>query len=608
MKQDIFQENEINANKQMIKASIFSGFILLVIWLLYLLKFIPLKSYALVYIFFPINILLLFSTFFLQKTSFFYKKQFKYFLLLLQLIVYSIINVVVPKHGILLWALVLILTNHYYQPKFGKIIFIIALIMMFSSLYFGMIFGEYDSNLLGKGVIRYNDALEPYIYQPQRVKERIQMLEELLAEGENRYLKVFLYYYLPRAVSLVIIFFTSNALNIRTFELLEKETKINDEKKQIEAELNIAKDIQLAALPKELVNTKDVEMLAELISTKEVGGDLYDYFILDDDHIVIIIGDVSGKGIPAAMFMMKTITCFKAYTKLGKTPSEILKEVNRDLFEGNESGMFVTCFLGILNTKNGMFTYANAGHNRPIIGSNNKFRYLDCKSGFILGVMEDAMIFDETTYINKGESIILYTDGITEARNIDGEFYGDNRLIKFCNSKEFTSLLELQYDLKDDIHSFVGNANQSDDMTYLFLKYQGDPLYIDEIKRVTTRNNYSEFLEFLNKNLEKCQVKYLYQKLAIVIDEIYSNIFYYAYPEGSGDVYLRFMFNKKTKEVILTFIDKGVFFNPLDKDNKEVEQDSSLGGLGIMMVKQNVDSMAYNRLNDKNILTLKVKG
>ena len=216
-----------------------------------------------------------------------------------------------------------------------------------------------------------------------------------------------------------------------------------------------------------------MEILCELNAANEVGGDLYDYLDIDENHVAVLIGDVSGKGVPAAMFMMKTITAFRAFATKEKSPAEILKEVNDAIHDGNKSFLFVTCLLAILDKRDGKLVYANAGHNPPVIGQTGNYRYLKCESGLVLGCMETTFVEDEELYLKPGESITLYTDGITEARNPEGDFFGEERFLALMNDREYASVSEIYQAIKDGIAEFVSDAPQSDDITFLTMKYLG---------------------------------------------------------------------------------------------------------------------------------------
>ena len=605
---EALRKNEISANRQMVNVNIFTAIILIIVFLLYAFKVFPVYSTRLIFIFFPIDIGILLSSIIWIRGKSIYKAGYKYFLLFSFLIVVGLINMIIPKHGLLGYAAVIFLTNHYYNSRVVKIMFVSTLIMMLLALYAGMISGEYDINLLTEGIIQFDENGNPFIYHPNTVKERIEFLNNLAINGDNRYLKVFEYYYIPRAIFTTILFFISLGLTKRTHKLLRNEIATRQEQEKLASELNIAKEIQLKALPNEFVTGKDVEIVAELSAAKEVGGDFYDYYALDSDHIAITIGDVSGKGIPAAMFMMKAITTLKTYAQSGRHPSEILKDVNKQLCLGNDSKMFVTCFFGILNTKTGEFEYTNAGHNKPIIGTKHNFKYLDCYSGFVLAAMDELVLKDEVITIEKGSIITLYTDGITEARNINGELYGDDRLIEFYNKEEIDTLIDLQYELKDNISYFVKDAPQADDMTFLLLEYQGDEMNIKSIEVESSKNNLNKVLDFAHKFLEDNKIYTLGVQIDLILDELYSNVNKYAYDGDEGIFHLRMNYNKTKKELSLTLVDKGKEFNPLKTNPKKVEdKNAQEGGLGILIVKNFADSISYNRINGKNILLIKKK-
>lgn len=618
---DSFKRNEIDANKHMIRAANFTAISLFFVWglygLLYITNYLIMShaSYVMINIFFPVNIALLISTQLWKKTKFFNNSGYKYFIIGTFISVFFFLNITIPKHAMITWAIPILLANHYYNPKVGRITFIVCLVTMLIALYGGMFVGEYDPNLLTSGVIKLNEETgEYFLYQPDGIKERYEMLHTLLVNGENRYSKVLSFYYFSRAVSLFIIYYVSNALSKRTYNLLTSEVNATTERQQMATELNIAHDIQHAALPNEIAQFDGATIITELLAAKDVGGDLYDYFFLDNTHLAVVIGDVSGKGVPAAMFMMKSISCFKAFATINKHPSDILREVNKALYQGNESGMFLTAFFGIIDLETGMMEYANAGHNKPIIGSAGKMYYLPCSSGFILGVLEEAIVKDEYVKLEKGDILFLYTDGITEAKNINDELYGEKRLLNFVNSKEFYTLTELHYELKDDIKSFVKGAEQADDMTYLLLKYQAEKIDVMERSFLALADDTKQVLDFVGECCDKVKAASVKNDFYIALDEIFSNIVKYAYKDrdidNPGEAYIRFTFNQNKKEIVLTIIDKGIPFNPLEVDASAISGNEEMieeGGLGILIVKNKMDKVSYNRINDKNILVLNRK-
>lgn len=605
---DAYYDNEASANKQMSIANAFGALLGLGLWVCYLTGFFyanP-KIMPLINVAFPVSIVVLLTP---LIYAFKYTKQlrrpgYKFFVVFSFVLVIATLNVLLPRNALIAWALCIIMTNHYYNPKLGIFTFVISLVLMLICLYFSLFVGEYDSNLLGGNELVNHDVVEVF-----GIVERYEMLHQALLEGKNRYLETFIYSYIPRALLLSLIFIVSNSLNIRTYKLLVDEIKVNSEQQKTITELDVAKDIQLATLPTEFVTSKDIEIQAELKAAKQVGGDFYDYFILDDDHVGLLIADVSGKGIPAAMFMMKTITCFRNVASINKTPSETLKEVNRVINKGNDSNMFVTCFFAILNTKTGVMRFANAGHNPPILGQQKHYQFLKCQPGFVLGPMKEAFVNDEEYKFNNGDTITLYTDGITEARNEKGEFYGEERLKLLFNKKEYSCLVELHHSLKDDIERFVDGADQADDMTYLTLKYHGDNYLFREQRFRGTKENLSSMLELISEFGHEMKLEEMFiNNLSVVADEMLSNIIKYGYADYTDDIFIRLLFNVDKNEFVITIIDRAIKFNPFDVNNKPVGGDVSQikeGGLGILIVKKLMSEYAYDYINGKNIVTLK---
>ena len=604
---EAYYDNEADANKQMIFANAFAGSILFVIWIMYLTGVFPLytNTLTLINIFLPINIFILFTPLFYLKKGL-KKPRLKYFLVFSFIFVVAILNVIIPKHAIIGWALCIAIVNHYYNTKLGLKAYITVLILMLLCLYLSMFVGEFDPNLLGEGKVI--DGQITYVYG---VKTRYNYLHELLLAGDNRYLKVFAFYYMSRAILISLLFFVSNSLNKRTYKLFIKEIEINTEQSKTKTELELSSELQMSTLPVEMLANEDVEIQAELKPAKIVGGDFYDYYRLSQNQVAILIGDVSGKGVPAAMFMMKVVTCFRNYISVDKTPSQVLKDVNMALCKNNKAQMFATCFIAVVDTQTGLVKYSNAGHNPPIIGHNKNYRYLSVQNGVMLGVLESINLVDEQFSLNKGDTITLYTDGITETKNDKDELYGENRLINLFNKKDYSCLLELHHSIKDDVAKFANGAEQSDDLTYLTLKFHGDKYLYQEQTFVTQTNQIGEMLKFIKDFSVKNNFETRFvNNLMIVGDEILSNIIKYGYKQEKGEVYIRLLYNIDAKELVLTIIDKGEKFDQFEIDNKPLNgnvNDVKEGGLGILIVKKLMSEYAYDYINGKNIITLKKK-
>jgi serine phosphatase RsbU (regulator of sigma subunit) len=249
------------------------------------------------------------------------------------------------------------------------------------------------------------------------------------------------------------------------------------EKQRIQESLKLAADIQMGMLPKDFPafpKRDDFDLFASIIPAKEVGGDFYDFFLIDDDHLCFVIGDVSGKGVPAALFMAVTKTHVAASTIPGTEPSDILIRANDELCKENDQGMFCTIFYGILNTKTGEVRYSNGGHNPPYLvhadGSNEQ---LEGTEGIALGVMDGMDFGVNTLTLGKGEAIYLYTDGVNEAMDDDGNEYSYERLEEFLKKSKGLSTTDIVNGSLDDVKGFVKNAEQSDDITVLTVRYNG---------------------------------------------------------------------------------------------------------------------------------------
>ena len=252
---------------------------------------------------------------------------------------------------------------------------------------------------------------------------------------------------------------------------------IADAKARIEAELVLAKAIQHSALPSVFPpypNRKDFEIWADMYTAKEVGGDFYDFYFVNEDTLAFLIADVSGKGIPAAMFMMTAKTLIKSYAESGMSVEEVFTQANAKLSEGNDSGMFVTAWMGYIDLKTGRISYANAGHNPPLVRhGNGSYEYLKTRPGLVLAGMEGIRYRSNVVELQPGDVIFLYTDGVTEANNASEELYGTERLKELLDSNTDKDAEHICEVVKADVDSFADGVEQFDDITMLCIRYNG---------------------------------------------------------------------------------------------------------------------------------------
>jgi len=270
-----------------------------------------------------------------------------------------------------------------------------------------------------------------------------------------------------------------NAMTAELKTYMANLTKVTAERERLATELDVAKDIQNGMLPKDFPAREDFELFATMTPAKEVGGDFYDFYMLDETHLVITVADVSGKGIPAALFMVISKTILNNFAKSfykrnGLAP--VVEAANEQLCANNEAMMFVTAFVGVLDLQTGEFVYVNAGHNPPVIyrAETNHCDFLDVKKNFVMGPMDGIPFVEQRTTFKHGDLIFIYTDGVTEALNVAEEEYLPERLIRFMNSTDCAADLEtLLAKIRGDVAAHVGEAEQSDDITMFALRFNG---------------------------------------------------------------------------------------------------------------------------------------
>ena len=387
---------------------------------------------------------------------------------------------------------------------------------------------------------------------------------------------------------------------------------IADAAARIDAELEFARTIQYASLPSVFPpypNRTDFDIWAGMDTAKEVGGDFYDFYLLGEDHFAFLIADVSGKGIPAAMFMMSAKSVLKSLAEGGMQLEEVFRQGNQRLCEGNDTGMFLTAWMGVLNTRNGLLRFVNAGHNPPLLRRRDgQFEYLKARSGFALAGMEGMRYRPHEVQLAPGDEIFLYTDGVTEASDMQQQFYGEERLQAVLNRSIGMDAKAMGHAVQADLEKFVGEAEQFDDITMLSLQYKGAPEMYEIILDAVVEN-IDTVTDFVNAKLETidCPMKAQMQ-IDVAIDELFGNIARYAYPEGNGQATVQLTLSQAPTAAEITFIDSGIPFDPLaqkEPDTTLSAEERGIGGLGIHLVKKTMSDVRYARIDGKNILTIR---
>lgn len=389
--------------------------------------------------------------------------------------------------------------------------------------------------------------------------------------------------------------------------------KVTAEKERINAELSLASDIQANMLPcifPAFPEYDEFDIFASMTPAKEVGGDFYDFFMTDKNHMAFVMADVSGKGVPAALFMVIAKTLIKNYAQMGQEPEQVFTTANRMLCDSNDAGLFVTAWIGILDLETGVLKYANAGHNPPLIKkSGGQFEYLRSRSGFVLAGLETTKYKQSEMVLNPGDRIFLYTDGVTEATNGENQLYGEDRLETFLNEYQSETAQEILVHLQNDIDGFVKEAPQFDDITMLMFDYK-KKIKPDMIEKIYPADDsaLNDVIAFVEEELEKaeCPMKTMMQ-LTMALEEVFVNVAHYAYSGEPGEVSVGIAFDEKKRIITFRISDKGVEFNPLDKADPDITlsaDDREIGGLGIFICKKTMDEIEYARKDEENILTM----
>ena len=386
---------------------------------------------------------------------------------------------------------------------------------------------------------------------------------------------------------------------------------IADAAARIDKELEYAKQIQLSALPTNFPQNEDYSIYAQMIAAKEVGGDFYDFYKLSDTTVAFLAADVSGKGIPAAMFMMTAKTIIKALAESGMAVCDIFTKANEKLCENNEADMFVTAWMGILDLTTGIVQFANAGHNPPLLKrADGTFEYLKSRPGFVLAGMEGVRYRAGEITLNPGDRLFLYTDGVTEATNLENQLYGEDQLLAFMNQNASMKATQLLPALKANIDEFVGDAPQFDDITMLMLDYKtkegGEHMTKKTFPAKTEA--LSDVLGFVDQMLDRfgCPMK-IQMAVCVAMEEVFVNVAHYAYPEGQGDVTLSVGFDQDSRTATFRMTDGGIPFDPLQKPDPDITlsvEEREIGGLGIFITKKTMDSISYAYENGENVLTM----
>ena len=387
---------------------------------------------------------------------------------------------------------------------------------------------------------------------------------------------------------------------------------IKGQKDRMEAELNVGRDIQLSMLPTFEPDRAEFSVAATMKAAREVGGDFYDYFPIGPQEYAFCVADVSDKGVASALFMSVTKALMKSRCSEDNSTASVVTWVNNEIADDNDSCMFITLFIAILDTRTGVLRYTNAGHNAPYLKRvDGTVECINAKHGPVIGAMEGIAYREDKLQMNPGDVMLLFTDGVTEAMNDGRELFGEQRLEAFLSSANEPVAEDIINGVQSAVEAFADGAEQSDDITLLAFRYEADPetttVHKLNIRIPNEHEAISEAaLQFEDFAEEQGLSNADAMRVNLVFDEILSNIVSYAYQDDSPheiaiDVEL-------TPEKLLVMIeDDGIPFNPLAREDPDTGlsiEDREIGGLGIHLVKNVMDEATYRRQQDANVLTL----
>jgi sigma-B regulation protein RsbU (phosphoserine phosphatase) len=387
-------------------------------------------------------------------------------------------------------------------------------------------------------------------------------------------------------------------------------------KERIESELRIAHDIQMGILPKTFPPFPDhpqFDLYASIVPAREVGGDFYDFSLLAGERFCFVVGDVSGKGVPAAFFMAVAKTLLKAVAAQGLEPGELLARVNEDLSTENDSCMFVTVFCGILDIAGGEVAWASAGHNPPVLARAGAApEYLPTHREPVAGAMPGLAYTTERFTMAPGDTLFLYTDGVTEAMNAEGGLFGEDRLLeRLASLPAGNTAREMIEAVGAAIGAFTGGAEQSDDITMLALRFQGQGGVATPTRslRLPARLESLEPLRlFVDAEAARILDPALLPKVELALEEALVNVFGYAYPDGAGDVEVACPLPGEPGAFALSITDWGGPYDPLTQtaapDLDAGLDERSPGGLGVFFIKTVASHARYERRDGVNVLIL----
>ncbi|MCR5544164.1 MAG: PP2C family protein-serine/threonine phosphatase [Eubacterium sp.] len=399
------------------------------------------------------------------------KRWLKYVLLFVLMLAFGIVDMIFTYNTSILIVIPTVLSIRYFSKKFTIGVALTSLVIFLISAILGTMYGNYDVNNLElpAGTV-INMGNENWI------------ADVIVAGGldidENLMIKNILFYsFVPKLLLFIVVSSACITIAYHGKNMVLKQKSLTEKTARLGTELELATRIQADMLPNifpAFPERDEFEIYASMNPAKEVGGDFYDFFMIDEDHIYMAIADVSGKGVPAALFMMASKILLSDHIKMGKSPAQVLTDVNNAMAVSNDNDMFVTVWLGILELSTGKLTAANAGHEYPAIKTpDGDFELYEDQHDFVVGAMEGLKYKEYEINLKPGSKIFVYTDGVAEAMDTDKRLFGTERMVKALNTFSDNPPKEILTGVRKSVDEFVKEAEQFDDITMLCVEYNG---------------------------------------------------------------------------------------------------------------------------------------
>ena len=521
----------------------------------------------------------------------------KYLVLIGILLVTSVTHFLFPQNAIAIFYLPLLVSTCYYDRKLSAIVYILSWLLYTANMALNVILEQTSSV-----VAQYHAYMEVTIWKHPKF--------------------VLLYYFIPQTAMFLITAAIGAGLSLRGKNLIQAQADMYAKAVAAETEIATAKKIQRGSLPATYYKDPDgrYEVSAFLRPVKEIGGDFYGYFRMGDD-VVFMIGDVSDKGLPAAMFMMQSKNTIKTLVQNSSSLQEAITRANTALLDDNKSGMFVTLWIGILNVKTGVGQYVNCGHLPPLLKhADGTVEAIECEPDLFLGILEDVAPEAHVFRLDAGDQLLLFTDGLTDAENEAKKQFGSAALRgALADSKANTA--QLCENLIERIDVFAGKSTQFDDMTALAISFNEiEPSHRASLEVPAVSASIEQIMNGCNDLLQSVACPQKARRLVdVMMDEVCANIVGYAYKGTPEDGTMRVELEAGANFFKAEFIDHGVAFDPLDgerpvtdavaiatseDDQLDSLDDISEGGLGIYFIRSLSDDCQYRYENHENHFTV----